>query len=130
MLVSGHLKMYQTRKLYKFKIQIVLRFTRPVTQISLLNISQQHYDKRRYSDRYKDGILIDIFLLFYQCTLSGFSKYPYSGIQSEYRKIRTRKNSIFGQFSRSVSQGLLLLGCKGHRVEFQGNKNQMKNRSP
>ena len=30
-------------------------------------------------------------------------------IQSEYRKLRTRKNSIFGHFSRSVNIGVLII---------------------
>ena len=32
-----------------------------------------------------------------------FFWFVFSCIQSEYRKIQTRKNSVFGQFSRSVN---------------------------
>ena len=35
-------------------------------------------------------------------TIGRFFWFVFSHIQSKYRKIRTRKNSVFGQFSRSV----------------------------
>ena len=47
-----------------------------------------------------------------KCPKRSFFWSVFSFIRTEYRKIRTRKNSVFGHFSRSVGDNFVLLHCK------------------
>ena len=60
----------------------------------------------------KKGLVSYIFALREKCPKWGFSCSVFSCIQSEYRKIRITKNSVFGYFSRTVSEDIEMLHLK------------------
>ena len=63
-----------------------------------------------YVNSTKCNISQKILALREKCPNTEFFWSVFSCIQSEYRKIQTRKNFVFGYFSRSEAKGRMLIG--------------------
>ena len=92
-------------------LQLTL-FGYSILQIVLSFVNQMNSD-RIYTVILDTQLLSQILAFCYHCVrrdqIRSFFWSVFSSIQSECRKIRTRKNSVFGYFSRSVPVSLRYL---------------------